>query len=128
MLAQLLAKQGLVPRVVPNTATARTAIGTLDVSGAAMVCITYLELSGNPSHLRYLMRRLRARLSPGLPVLVGLWPEGEAILHDERLRAAVGANYYASSLREAVEKCLTVVHGASAGEQLPPRTAPAAQG
>ena len=119
MLAQLLEKRGLGARVVPHAATARAAIGVLDVSAVAMVCISYVAMTGKPSHLRYLMRRLRGRLPPDVPVLVGFWPEEEEILHDERLRAAVGANYYTSSLHEAVDKCLEVIHGASVGEQPP---------
>jgi len=111
--------------VVPYAATARTAIGALDVSGVAMVSISCLELFGTPSHLRYLLRRVRQRLPPDVPVLVGLWPQGEAILHDERLRAAVGADYYTSSLREAVEACLEVAHKAGADEK-PPRVTAAA--
>ena len=97
----------------------RAAIGTLDVSGVAMVCISCLELVGTPSHLRYLLRRLRQRLPPDVPVLVGLWPDREEILHDERLRAAVGADYYTSSLHEAVEACLEVAHKAGVDEQPP---------
>ena len=65
MLAQLLKNQGLASRVVPHAATARAAIGTLDVNGVAMVCISYLDLFGTPSHLRYLLRRLRQHLSAG---------------------------------------------------------------
>jgi hypothetical protein len=38
--------------------------------------------------------------------MVGLWPAEQAILTDDRLRAAVGADFYVSSLREAVEGCL----------------------
>ena len=37
-------------------------IGTLDGEGVAMVCLCYLEIGGTPSHLRYLLRRLRQRL------------------------------------------------------------------
>jgi hypothetical protein len=51
------------------------------------------------------LRRLRQRL-PASRLLVGLWPAEQAILTDDRLRAAVGADVYASSLREAVEACL----------------------
>ena len=117
MLAQLLGNHGLVPRVVPHAATSRTAIGALDVSAVAMVCISYLELFGTPSHLRYLLRRLHQRLPPEVPVLVGLWPVGEAILHDEQLRAAVRADYCTSSLHEAVEACLEVAYKAGVDEQ-----------
>ena len=126
MLAQLLGNQGLVTRVVPHAATARTAIGTLDVSGVAMVCVSCLELFGTPPHLRYLLRRLRQHLPPDVPVLIGLWPVGEAILHDERLRAAVGADHYTSSLHEAVEACLEVAHKAGVDEEPSPMIATAA--
>jgi predicted PurR-regulated permease PerM len=120
MLAQLLDKQGLATRVVPHAATTRASIGTLDVGGAAMVCVSYLELSGSPSHLRYLLRRLRRHLPPAVRVLVGLWPAEEAILQDERLRTAVGADYYTSSLHEAMEACLEVAHQAHGDEQARP--------
>jgi hypothetical protein len=49
---------------------------------------------------------------PGAPILVGLWPAEEAVLRDDRLRAAVGADYYATSLREAVTACLEAARGA----------------
>jgi predicted PurR-regulated permease PerM len=127
MLAQLLDKQGLATRVVPHAATTRAAIGTLDMGGVAMACISYLELSASPSHLRYLLRRLRRRLPPDAQVLVGLWPPGEPILQDERLRAAVGADYYTSSLHEAVEACLEVAHRAHVDQQPRPPMPAAAQ-
>jgi predicted PurR-regulated permease PerM len=105
MLSQLLHKNGLVARVLQHDAASRTHIGALDGEGVAMVCLCYLELGGAPSHLRYLLRRLRQRL-PRVRLLVGLWPVEQAILTDDRLRAAVGADVYTSSLREAVEACL----------------------
>jgi predicted PurR-regulated permease PerM len=117
MLAQLLKDQGLASRLVPYEATTRVSIDRLDISDVAMVCISCLELFGAPSHLRYMLRRLRRRLPPDVPVLVGLWPVGEAILQDERLRVAVGADYYASSLQEAVEACLTVARTAHSHDQ-----------
>ncbi len=126
MLAQLLEGQGVASRVVPHLATARGTIGTLEVSAVAMVCVSYVAMSGNPSHLRYLIRRLRARLPRHVPVLVGFWPEEEAILHDDRVRAAVGANYYTSSLQEAVTQCLEVLHKATVAEPPPLLTAIAA--
>ena len=114
MLAQLLAKHGLQARVVGPDAVARGAIGSLDVTGVAMVCVSYLEASGSPAALRYLMRRVRNRM-PGVPVLVGLWQADQAVLADERLRATVGADHYVSTLRGAVEAC---VAAAQASQQL----------
>ena len=105
MLSQLLHKSGLKARVLQHEAASRLRIGTLDGEGVAMVCLCYLEIGGAPSHLRYLLRRLRQRL-PNARLLVGLWPAEQAILTDDRLRAAVGADVYTSSLREAVEACL----------------------
>ena len=109
MLAQLLGKHGLGASVAPHLVGSRAAIGALDVSGVAMVCISYLELSGSPSHLRYVIRRLRQRL-PNVPILVGFWPDDAEVLKDDRMRAAVQADYYASSLHEAVEACLEAAY------------------
>ena len=105
MLSQLLHKSGLKARVLPHDAASRLRIGGLDGEGVSMVCLCYLEIGGTPSHLRYMLRRLRERL-PAARLLVGLWPAEQAILTDDRLRAAVGADVYTSSLREAVEACL----------------------
>jgi predicted PurR-regulated permease PerM len=112
MLAQLLGKHGLRARVISQDAASRAHIMSLDVEGVAMVCVSYLEASGSPSPLRYLMRRLRQRL-PGAPILVGLWQADAAVLADERLRAAVGADHYVTTLRDTVNACLAAVQAAS---------------
>ena len=70
----------------------RDKIETLDVGGVAMACISYLDISGNPSHLRYLMQRLRQRLPLNAPILVGLWPAEGSTLKDEKTRATIGAD------------------------------------
>jgi hypothetical protein len=101
MLAQLLRKHGLETRVVPHKVVSRSNIIGLDVEGVAMVCISYLDISGNPAHLRYLLQRLRQRL-PKAPILVGLWPAEDAVLTDKDLRKKIGADHYVASLREAV--------------------------
>ncbi len=111
MLAQLLHQHGIGARVVPYAAVSRAQFGSLDVRPVEMICISYLDISGNPAHLRYLIRRLRERLAEA-PILVGLWPAGDAILNDRDLRQAVGADYYVSTLREAVEDCVAMArHG-----------------
>ena len=105
MLAQLLRKHGLGARVAPYRAASREGIRDLDITGVAMVCVSYLDITGNPSHLRYLLERLRRR-APGVPILVGLWPVGEKVLTDAAVGREVGADAYVSSLRDAVEACL----------------------
>ena len=117
MLVQLLGKHGLQARVVSQDGVSRGRIASLDVEGVAMVCVSFIEASGSPSPLRYMMRRLRQRL-PGAPILVGLWHADAALLGDERLRAMVGADHYVTSLRDAVNACLAAAHAASETAQV----------
>ncbi|HEV7268743.1 MAG TPA: AI-2E family transporter [Falsiroseomonas sp.] len=112
MLAQLLGKHGLGAEVVPHVAVARDQLARLDVTGVAMVCLCYLQITGSPAHLRYTLRRLRQR-APGVQVLVGLWPPQEAVLNDREQQAAIGADSYAASLRDAVSACLEAARAAS---------------
>jgi predicted PurR-regulated permease PerM len=114
MLAQLLTKHNLGSRVAPHEAASREYIPALDVEGVAMVCISYLEISGSPAHLRYLVRRLRGRLPTGTPIVVGLWPAEDEVLHDHALQGLVGADHYTTSLGEAVEICVRLAHEQSA--------------
>ena len=118
MLAQLLRKHGLGARVAGYEAVSRERIRDLDLTGVAMVCISYLDISGNPAHLRYLLERLKRR-APHLPVLVGLWPVGEKVLTDAAIGREVGADFYVSSLRDGVEACLKAVDAAERGPAIP---------
>jgi hypothetical protein len=105
MLAQLLQKHGLGARVLPYEAVSRSNIGAVDLRDVAMVCVSYIDISGNPPHLRYLLHRLRQRLPPRARLLVGLWPADDPVLRNPELGRAIGADYYANTLRQAVEKC-----------------------
>jgi hypothetical protein len=49
-----------------------------------------------------------ANVSRGIPILVGLWPSEDAVLKDERVRVVIGADYFATSLREALDTCVEV--------------------
>ena len=116
MLAQLLGKHGLGGRVLSYQAASREDIRRLEIEGIAMVCVSYLDISGSPSHLRYLVRRLRQRL-PGRPILVGLWPMEDSTVKDPQAQAMIGADYYSTSLKEAVDSCV-VAAGLPAGAAL----------
>ena len=83
-----------------------------------MICLSYLEISGSPAHLRYLLRRLRQR-APQAKILVGLWPAEDAVLSDEKMRTAIGADYYVSSLQQAVKRCLEAACEACETDQAP---------
>ena len=105
MLQQLLGKHGMGARLVGYEDVSRDAIGQLEIRGVAMVCISYLDISGSPAHLRYLIRRLRERLPLGTPILVSLWPSEDAALKDKDIQRTIGADYDTSSLAEAVSAC-----------------------
>jgi predicted PurR-regulated permease PerM len=107
MLMQLFDQFGIGGRMIRYRDVSRYGIETLDISNVGMVCIAYLNINGSPAHLRYLVQRLRKRL-PGLPILVGLWPQGDVT---EATRGAIGADYYASSFEEVL-KCCQSLHGA----------------
>ncbi|MGH7031624.1 MAG: AI-2E family transporter, partial [Stellaceae bacterium] len=109
MLAQLLGRHGLGARMVPHDAVSRARTASLDAPRVAMACVLYLGISGNPAHLRFLLQRLRTRL-PGAALLVGLWPQSDPILSDHALGRMVGADFYVSSLQDAVEACLGAAH------------------
>jgi predicted PurR-regulated permease PerM len=105
MLAQLLRKHGLGAQPVLHSEVSRFAINTLDTTGVAMIFVTYAELRGNPPHMRYLLRRIRQRF-PLSPVLVGFWDPDDALLEDPAAQEMAGATAFASSLHDAVDKCL----------------------
>ncbi len=105
MLMQILGKHGLGARVVPEQQVARGEIAALDVTGVQMVCVSYLDPAGNPSTLRYLIRRLRRRL-PAARIVVAIWQAEEAFLKDERMRALVRADDYTTTLRDTVNVCI----------------------
>ena len=105
ILMQLLAKNGLAARAEPFEAAARHTIASLDLTDVSIICIVSLEISSNPSHLRYLVRRIRQRL-PHVPVLLGLFSLDEAAI-DDRFRTAVAADLFVTSMRDAVTACLS---------------------
>lgn len=114
MLAQLLVKHGIGASVVTHEMVSRASIGTLDMNGVAMVCISYLEIEGSTSHLRYLLRRIRQH-APEVRILVGLWPAEESALQDDRVRTAIGADLYSNSLLTTIEACLDAMHASQTG-------------
>ncbi len=111
MLVQLLGRQGLGARAVPHaTASSKAFIAALDITGVRMICLTYVGIAGTSSHLRYTVRRIRAR-HPTAVILIGFWPTG--LGGEDRMRTAVGADFYAVSLHEAVVTCMAQAGGAA---------------
>ena len=118
MLSQLIGKHGMGGRVVGYDEVSRDGIEDFDPAGASMACISYLDLSGGPAHLRYLVQRLRRRLPPGTPLLVGVWPAGDTALSDQQVQRSIGADYFAGSLGESVTLCVEVARKAEERETM----------
>jgi predicted PurR-regulated permease PerM len=110
IMVQLLAKNGIAARAVPFDAASRDAIAELDFSGSALVCLCYLDISLSPTQIRYLVRRIR-RAAPGIPVVAGLWSNEDEDISEDRLQAAIGADYFADTLRAAVDICVKLARG-----------------
>ncbi|KQO58308.1 MULTISPECIES: AI-2E family transporter [unclassified Methylobacterium] len=129
ILAQLLSKRGIGTRIVPFSDVARAQIDSFDPGPARMICIVSLAISGEPTHLRRLVGRLKRRM-PDLPIVVGLWQADHEILNDEGQRAAIGGDVHVSSLDSTLQAVLaqagTIVGADKAGSSAPepPPSAP----
>jgi predicted PurR-regulated permease PerM len=108
MLVQLLEQCGIGSRLIKYKDVSRYSIQSLDTTNVVMVCIAFLNISGSPAHLRYLVQRLRKHLPEGTPILVGLWALDDAAIKVEETRAAIGADYFVSSFEEILKCCQTV--------------------
>ena len=105
MLCQLLSRAGVTTRRVSHGEVSRDRIAQLDLSGVSVVALSYLDMTGSASHLRYLVRRLRQH-APKVTIVVGLWPAGEE--QEQRAQQAtreqaIGADAYVGSLRQAID-------------------------
>ena len=113
ILAQLLEKHGLGAEIVAHEAVSRNAIGEFRREGVPMVCVCYLDMSGHASPMRFLLKRLRQRVGDAR-LLVALWPSDHPVMADQKVRAALSADEYVTSLRDAVNACLKAAQDAAA--------------
>jgi predicted PurR-regulated permease PerM len=105
ILVQLLGKHGLTGRPVTYEEASRARIGMLEVTGATIACISCLDISSSPAHLRYLQQRLRQRLPRDAQIFAGIGSAEDA-LQGEAARAAIGVDILTNSLEELVTKCV----------------------
>ncbi len=100
MLAQLLQIHGVGARVVPHESVLAANLDQLDVTGAQMACICYLE-PGSFANARYLVRRLRRRL-PKAKIIAGLWTLTTEQIEQRDALTATGADLVVTLLQQAV--------------------------
>jgi hypothetical protein len=104
ILLQLLGKHGFSARSVQHEAASRASIDSLQAGDVGIVCILYLQIDGIPSHLRYLVKRIRAHL-PHVSIVVGLWAREDTDKWSAELQSAMGAECYATSLQDVLAAC-----------------------
>jgi predicted PurR-regulated permease PerM len=122
MLAHVLDQRGMDSRLIKYRDVSRYGIDTLDTAHVALVCIAYLNISGSPAHLRYLVQRLRKHFPATTPIIVGLWPENDSATKDAQ--ATIGADDFVSSFEEVLQHCQTIMaDGDPANETLAPKPA-----
>lgn len=103
MLAQVLKQNGIVATIIPQDAASRDRISDLDLSDISVVVVCYLELTGSPAQLRYLIQRLHHNYAQ-VRVIVGLCGNDDAISNDSSFQQTIGADQYARSIGEVLSE------------------------
>jgi predicted PurR-regulated permease PerM len=101
MMSHLCKVHGLSARVEGSHTLSTANIFGLDVTGVALVCLSYLD-SANPAHMRYAVRRLRRKV-PRAKIVLAVWMSGEK---PDAALASTKADAIVVSLREAVRLCI----------------------
>ncbi|MPW07720.1 AI-2E family transporter [Paraburkholderia sp. CNPSo 3155] len=104
ILLQLLGKHGFAARSLPHEAVSRASIDSLEADDVGIVCLLYLQIDGIPSHLRNLIRRIRARL-PNVSIVVGLWAPEEMQQWSAEQQESLEADCAVTSLQQMLAAC-----------------------
>jgi predicted PurR-regulated permease PerM len=100
MLVHILEKRGIAAITQPLE-TAGPASG-LHEPNAQMVCLSYFGAASKPAHVRYQIRRLK-RILPHAHYLACFWMLEEGASKVDDWKASVGAEFVATSLRQAAD-------------------------
>jgi predicted PurR-regulated permease PerM len=104
MLLQLLEKHGLGGSLETNVAMSSSNIVRLNRTGVRVVCLSYLDLGSSPAQLRHSITRIRRQIADAT-LIVGLWGHADDE-NRKQLQTTTAADYYVSSLREALSLCI----------------------
>jgi len=98
VLATLVEIHGIDVRTERPDALAARNLAKLDLSGAALICLSCVDMK-TPAHIHYAARRLKTR-APHAKLLLGIWSAADdRVLTD--LKAAVNADYVTSNFHQA---------------------------
>jgi len=105
LLANVLKKRGLAPSVQPYSTTRRAALQSAQRPAAKLICISCFEGAHSGAlTVRYLIRRRRQAL-PEARFLACFWRPDQKPENLDELRKKVGADFIATSLKEAADLC-----------------------
>ena len=112
MLEQLLEQRGARTRRLLHADVSRERIGQCELDTADAVIVSYLDIDAAFSQIKYLVRRLHHQ-APNARIIVGIMPKAPPTKVPAPLPAAIGADAYVSSLREALEACSPSTDGST---------------
>jgi len=99
VIATLAATHGIAARIVRPGALSAAQLANLDLSRAALICLSCLDMK-IPAHIHYAARRLKCK-APHAKLLLGVW----AAADDQALaglKSAVSADYATKSFHDAL--------------------------
>jgi predicted PurR-regulated permease PerM len=97
MVATLATAHGVGARVQAPGAFAAAKLTSLDLSTAALICLSYFDFK-TTARVRYAARRAKMR-APEAKLMLGLWTAPDAIL--EQIKFEIGADFAVNTLHEA---------------------------
>ncbi|MGA9547412.1 MAG: AI-2E family transporter [Rhodomicrobium sp.] len=105
LLADVLRKRGAAPSIMPRDQTRRASGSNALRTGARIICISSFERPrAGALPARYLIRRWRRAL-PDARFLACFWRPDQDAENMEELRKKVGADFIATSLKDAAQIC-----------------------
>ena len=119
MVATLATAHGVGARVQAPGAFAAAKLTSLDLSTAALICLSYFDYK-TTARVRYAARRAKLR-APQAKLMLGLWTAPDAIL--EQIKLEIGADFVVNTLHEAAT---IILDQATAGRPVVNRTQAAA--
>jgi predicted PurR-regulated permease PerM len=107
MVATLATAHGVGARVQAPGAFAAAKLTNLDLSTAALICLSYFDFK-TTARVRYAARRAKSR-APEAKLMLGLWTAPDAIL--EAIKKEVGADFVVNTLHDAATIILAEATG-----------------
>jgi predicted PurR-regulated permease PerM len=125
MLGQVLVAAGATVRAAGHRALESTRLGSLDLAGVDCIVIGFLNASSE-THARYMVRRLK-RVRRGLRVGIVFWTTAVDTGEDVKRGVAIGCDFVAHSMTDAVEGALGAEAAAASSTSSAGETPPSAR-